>query len=89
MQVQVLYFGVLKDILLRDSERMDLSVTASVEELLSRIRGTRPHHESLWNSVAVAVNQVYAKRDHLLRDGDEVALLPPVSGGACRLEARA
>jgi MoaE-MoaD fusion protein len=32
-----------------------------------------------------AVNKEYAKRDHELRDGDEVALIPPVSGGAFRL----
>ena len=33
----------------------------------------------------VAVNKVYSARDHILADGDEVALIPPVSGGAFRL----
>jgi molybdopterin converting factor small subunit len=35
----------------------------------------------MWDSIAVAVNQEYAKADVVLKDGDEVALLPPVSGG--------
>jgi molybdopterin converting factor small subunit len=34
-----------------------------------------------WDSIAVAVNQEYARAEVALRDGDEVALLPPVSGG--------
>ena len=34
-----------------------------------------------WDSIAVAVNQEYARANDVLRDGDEVALLPPVSGG--------
>ena len=37
----------------------------------------------IWQSIAVAVNQEYARGGDVLRDGDEVALLPPVSGGAC------
>jgi molybdopterin converting factor small subunit len=35
-----------------------------------------------WDSIAVAVNQEYARADCPLKDEDEVALLPPVSGGA-------
>ena len=36
----------------------------------------------------LAVNRAYAARDVVLRDGDEVALIPPVSGGACRLSGQ-
>lgn len=38
--------------------------------------------ERLWRSLAVAVNREYSLQDVVLRDGDEVALLPPVSGGS-------
>ncbi len=88
MQVQVLYFGILKDVLQRDREQIDLAASASVEKLLSQIRRAQPDRDLPWNSLAVAVNQVYAQRDHILRDGDEVALLPPVSGG-CQASERA
>ena len=37
--------------------------------------------EQLWRSLAVAVNREYGSTSIVLRDGDEVALLPPVSGG--------
>jgi hypothetical protein len=37
--------------------------------------------ERLWRSLAVAVNREYSSHGAVLRDGDEVALLPPVSGG--------
>jgi hypothetical protein len=39
--------------------------------------------DRLWQSLAVAVNREYCLRDAVLHDGDEVALLPPVSGGCC------
>ncbi len=82
MQVQVLYFGVLKDALRRDREQIELASPASVEKLLSQIRSTQQGRDLPWSSLAVAVNQVYAQRDHVLAEGDEVALLPPVSGGS-------
>lgn len=81
MRVQVLYFGVLKDVLRRDREQIDLAGSPSVADLLSRIRSFQSAHDLPWNSLAVAVNRVYAQHDQTLSDGDEVALLPPVSGG--------
>jgi len=81
MQVDVLYFGVLKDLLRRERERIELAGPVSVEALLERVRGPEPGNDSLWESLAVAVNEMYAGRGDLVRDGDEVALLPPVSGG--------
>jgi len=89
MQVKVLYFGVLKDVLQRDREQIDLIGAASVESLLSHIRSRRPVDGLAWNSLAVAVNRVYAKRDQILREGDEVAFLPPVSGGSQACERAA
>jgi molybdopterin converting factor small subunit len=44
------------------------------------LRGFRGR-EVFWDSIAVAVNQEYAKAGDVLREGDVVALLPPVSGG--------
>lgn len=85
----MLYFGVLKDLLRRDRDRVELAEAASVERLLAEIRKSEAGDDHLWKSLAVAVNQVYAQRDHLLSDGDEVALLPPVSGGTARRERAA
>jgi molybdopterin converting factor subunit 1 len=81
MRVCVLYFGVLKDLVGHGRWEMDLAESASVAELLEVHRGLVKGRESLWDSIAVAVNQEYAKAGDVLKDGDEVALLPPVSGG--------
>ena len=77
MQVRVLYFGVLKDAFGCESEVVELAEGATVADLLREFRG----REAFWDSIAVAVNQEYAKVGDVLKEGDEVALLPPVSGG--------
>jgi molybdopterin converting factor subunit 1 len=82
MQVRVLYFGVLKELLKRDGERVELPAQASVGTLMEAVRGGCVECGEVWRSLAVAVNQEYADLDWALQEGDEVALLPPVSGGA-------
>ena len=81
MQVRVLYFGILKDVVGRSSSEMELPEGLSVAELVALHERERGGSVELWSSIAVAVNQQYAKPGDILRDGDEVALLPPVSGG--------
>ncbi|MEO6804763.1 MAG: MoaD/ThiS family protein [Edaphobacter sp.] len=79
MRVRVLYFGVLKDVMGHGSALMELTDGASVAALLALHRESRA--ALVWDSIAVAVNQEYARAEDVLKDGDEVALLPPVSGG--------
>jgi len=82
MRVRVLLFGVLKDIFKRSEESLDLSSGATVSDLLSHYRELAPEKAKFLHSLALAVNQQYALPGDRLREGDEVALLPPVSGGA-------
>ena len=82
MHIQVLFFGRLKDVLARDSENLELPETACVQQVLEHYRIHAPQLQPLLPSLAVAVNQEYAQTTTPLHDGDEVALLPPVSGGA-------
>ncbi len=49
--------------------------------LLPLLAAAHPGLEALFPSLQLAVNQRYAARDAPLRDGDEVALIPPISGG--------
>ena len=78
MQVRVLPFGVLKDTLGPAEKRLDLPEGATVADLLARFDAGR------LRGIAVSVNAEYAQVTHKLADGDEVALLPPVSGGTSR-----
>ena len=81
MRVQVLYFGMLKECFGAESDAAELAEDSSVEDLLLVLRERAQGAAAAWSSMAVAVNREYAGRTTVLRDGDEVALLPPVSGG--------
>jgi molybdopterin synthase catalytic subunit len=82
MRVRVLVFGVLKDLIPDQSGELDLPQGATVHVLLNHFREYAAGQAALWSSLAVAVNREYVTAAHPLADGDEVALLPPVSGGA-------
>ena len=75
-------FGVLKDVMGGESETLDLADGARVADLLRVCGGRWRGSAGLWESIAVAVNQEYARVEDVLKDCDEVALLPPVSGGS-------
>jgi MoaE-MoaD fusion protein len=82
MRIRVLYFGALRDIFRREKDTLSLSEGATVGTLLEHFRATAPEQNSFWGAIAVAVNQEFARADQPLAEGDEVALLPPVSGGS-------
>lgn len=82
MQVKVLFFGQLKDVVGAAEEQVELPEGASVENLLAHYQQRFPRWQQFRPSLAVAVNQEYADATAPLRGGDEVAFLPPVSGGA-------
>ena len=82
MRVTVLYFGILKDLFASEREAIDLPDGATVDSLVSFLRAQTSKQSDVWRTLAVAVNQEYAALSTTLREGDEVALLPPVSGGS-------
>lgn len=81
MRVRVLFFGQLKDITGVAQEEADLSDGARVEDLFERYGRRFPKLASFRASIAASVNQEYATWRAPLSSGDEVAFLPPVSGG--------
>src|SRR6266478_7231521 len=82
MKIGVLFFGVLKDVIGRSGETVDLPEGARVREVLFYYARGAPRFEAMVPSLAISVNQEYSGADRALRDGDEVGLLPPVSGGS-------
>lgn len=82
MQVRVLFFGALADAAGRRGETATLPEKASVNDLLALYRTKLPKIQPMLGSLAVSVNQEYAAPSTRLHENDEVALLPPVSGGA-------
>jgi molybdopterin synthase catalytic subunit/molybdopterin converting factor small subunit len=82
MKIGVLFFGALKEISGRPGESIDLPDGALVRDLLLYYAHGTPQFEAMVPSIAISVNQEYAGLDRVLHDGDEVGLLPPVSGGS-------
>jgi molybdopterin converting factor subunit 1 len=82
MQVQILFFGMLKDIFGKPSKTIELPEGATVRNVLARCECEFPGLKASLPSLALAVNQQYAGPDTKLNPGDEIALLPPVSGGS-------
>jgi molybdopterin converting factor subunit 1 len=81
MRVRVLFFGQLKEIVGLAAEDAGLSEGARVEDLFERYARRFPKLAEFRGSVAPSVNQEYAEWRAPLAAGDEVAFLPPVSGG--------
>lgn len=80
MHVRILPFGILKESLGSDPFALDLPNGATVDQMLGLLGVMAPTIESL--RIAVSVNAEYADRAQVLRENDEVGLLPPVSGGS-------
>jgi len=81
MRVRVLFFGQLKDITGVAQEEAELSEGARVEDLFERYGRRFPRLASFRPSIAASLNQEYTNWRAPLASGDEVAFLPPVSGG--------
>ena len=82
----LLYFAWVREQIGRDSEDVALpadvqTVAALLDWLRGRGGGYARALEDL-SVIRVAVNQEFAALDHMVADGDEVALFPPVTGGA-------
>jgi molybdopterin synthase catalytic subunit len=82
MQVRVLFFGQLKEIVGVEQENADLSDGSRVGDLFDRYGRQFPALAEFRSSIAASVNQEYVSWDASLAPGDEIAFLPPVSGGS-------
>jgi len=82
MKVNVLFFGITHDLTGCAQEQVELPEGENVEGLRRLYEARFPRLLSVGSSLLLAVNQEIAKDSALLRDGDEVAFMPPVSGGA-------
>lgn len=79
MKVNVLAFGVAKDIFGRSSVAAELSGNKTAD-LKRSLEGRFPRLKRL-ASYMIAVNNEYASDDLILTENDEIAVIPPVSGG--------
>lgn len=82
MKVTVLYFASCRDIAGTSDETLELEEGSKARDLLDALIRAHPGLKGIEPNLAISVNQEYSDREAPLSDGDEVALIPPVSGGA-------
>lgn len=81
MTVNLLFFSVFRDITGCSEMTLNLPPHSKIQDLVEALSLQFPAFTDWQASLLVAVNQTYAKWDHALASGDEVALMPPVQGG--------
>lgn len=81
MTVRVLYFARIREELGMDAEEVDLLPGATVQEVLEELALRHRIVRLMLPALRTGVNDRYVPRGTVLRDGDEIALLSPVSGG--------
>lgn len=82
MKVTLRYFASWREELGRAEETRDVPDGATVGAIAALVTAGRPRLEGLRRSTLLMVNQEYAAPETALNDGDELAFIPPVSGGA-------
>ena len=82
VHVKVLFFGMLKDIVGRSEDQFEASEGDRLGAIFDRYAYQFPRLRQLESSIVLARNQQFCGRDSDIADGDEIAFLPPVSGGA-------
>jgi MoaE-MoaD fusion protein len=82
MQVKVLFFGMLKDIVGRAEEQLDLPGNTPLGGVFAHYAERFPRLREMAGSIVLAKNHEFADVSAAVAEGDEIALLPPVSGGS-------
>jgi molybdopterin synthase catalytic subunit len=82
MKVNVKFFATYREVVGQSLVGMEVEEGLTLGQLLANIYEEHPRLKKWAESIVCSVNKKYADEDAVLKDGDEVALLPPVSGGA-------
>jgi molybdopterin converting factor subunit 1 len=80
MKINILAFGIAKDIIQGQTKEIELKDGNDVQSLKAKLCEQFPEFEKL-RSFSIAVNEAYQNDDFELKESDEVVIIPPVSGG--------
>jgi molybdopterin converting factor subunit 1 len=81
MKIHVLLFAAARDAVGEASLEMEIPPQSAVGQVLEELWRRYPALAPLRGALRLAVNEDFVESDHVLDEGDQVALLPPVSGG--------
>jgi molybdopterin synthase catalytic subunit len=83
VSIRVLFFGAARDVVNANQLDLSLDAPATVSSAFQNLIARFAPLERFGRSLLFAVNQEYATPDTLLKENDELAVFPPVSGGSC------
>jgi molybdopterin converting factor subunit 1 len=81
MKVRLLFFAVLRDIAGADARDLVLADGTTARDVWQSLRTELPKLAEYVQPPMIAVNETYAEPETVLREGDELAFIPPVAGG--------
>ncbi len=81
IRLNVKFFSSVRDVIGQKSVEIEVDKNMTAEQLLEHLKKKYSGLDDLKKQVIVAVNKNTVPKNKRLEDGDEVALLPPVSGG--------
>lgn len=81
MKVRLLFFAVLRDIAGADARDLVLAEGTTARDVWQSLRGEFSKLADYVQPPMIAVNETYAEPETVLREGDELAFIPPVAGG--------
>jgi molybdopterin synthase catalytic subunit len=84
VRVKVLFFGMLKDIVGRSEDSIEVAEGEPLGSIFDRYAHQFPRMGQMSSSIVLARNHEFCDRSNPVDDGDEIAFLPPVSGGSER-----
>lgn len=81
MKITLRLFSIAKDLAGFGEKEIELPEQSRASDVLDVLHTTNARFVDWQSSLRLAVNQEYVSNDHPLKQGDEVAVIPPVSGG--------
>ena len=81
LKINILLFANLKEIANQSSLQLDVPETAIVADIIDIVKKEIPNLVPYFESIMIAVNMIYVENSFKLNNNDEVALIPPASGG--------
>ena len=81
IQVTVKLFAIFQEVLTTDEIKLKLKTGTSVSQIFDHLVSQHPSLEKWRSLTRYAINQHFAEAQTILQNGDEIALIPPVSGG--------
>jgi molybdopterin synthase catalytic subunit len=81
IEIRIRYFAMLRELLGRSEETLTIPAGTAASAIYPMVTGGQPRLAAMQRSMMLMVNEEYVRGEHSLADGDELAFIPPVSGG--------